>query len=102
MIPATDCRSQFTRGLGQRPAASTSTRATSTPARIARTRGLSVDSRASASDSVKIERLSAGTRRRRGGRQHGTEQGPAHNTSKEDRDSGSGIGNPGIQEPGTE
>ena len=52
VTPSTDSRSTVTRGLGQRPAANTSARATSTPARIARTRGLFGDSRASASDSV--------------------------------------------------
>src|SRR3954454_9427347 len=50
-IPATDSRSSATRGLGHRPTLSTSARATSADARIALTRGLSVDSRASASRS---------------------------------------------------
>ena len=39
--------------FGQRAADNTSTRATSTPARTARARGLSADNRANASDSVK-------------------------------------------------
>src|SRR5262249_45649413 len=42
---ATASRSSIKRGLGQRPADSTSARAMSIPARIARTRGLSADSR---------------------------------------------------------
>src|SRR5207247_4795327 len=53
VTPATDSRSHVKRGFGQRAADNTSTRATSTPARTARARGLSADNRANASDSVK-------------------------------------------------
>jgi cytochrome c peroxidase len=52
--PATDSRSTVTRGLGHRLADTTSARANSTPARMARSRGLFADKRASASDSVNI------------------------------------------------
>ena len=52
VAPATDSRSMVRRGFGHREAAEASARATSTPARMARTRGLSGDSFATASASV--------------------------------------------------
>ena len=54
VTPATDSRSNVTRGFGQRPAASTSARASSIPARMARTLGLVGDKRANASASVSM------------------------------------------------
>ena len=63
VTPATDSRLNVNRGLGHRPAARASARATSTPLRISRTRGLSALSLASASASVRTVWAAAGVGR---------------------------------------
>ena len=81
VTPPTDSRSIVSRGFGHRPAVKTSTRAMSVAARIARTRGLVVDNRASASASVNINDWAATPDGAESSRERAAEHGFTHNTS---------------------
>ena len=83
VTPATASRLYVARGFGQRPAASTSARARSAAARMARTRGLSEDSRARASASEGLARGRHADREQRDG--HATRACP-HSTPLVDRE----------------